>query len=159
MALSADAVRKARGNRQHTDLPIATSATVYIGGLITRRKTTGRAIAAVNSSTNQRIAGVAVEFVGPDASGVGNAAGTEKVRVAYLDEHEFTVQTAIRTNTSLGLNVFVVDDDVVGGTQAGTTGQADVLVGELVAWVDETGTSKAKGYVALRRFADTNIAV
>ena len=162
MALSADAIRNTRGagNRQVAEYVIGTGKTIYLGSLVALEESTGRAEAAT-AATGKRIAGVAVEFVanaGGSADGVGDAAGTESVRVAYGDEHEFTVAAAIRTNTSLGLNVFVSDDDTVAGTAVGTAGTR-LAVGELVGWVDTDGSDKSLAYVAVRRFASTNIAV
>lgn len=154
MALSRDALRPARGNGQLDRLPIATNSTIYVGSLVARRNTTGRALAAT-AATGRRIAGVAFDFEGPNANGVGNTAGTEYVRVKYLDEHLVTIRTAIRTNTALGLNVFVADDEVVAGVGVGTAALR-VAVGELVRF---EASNKSTGWVAVRRFATTNIAI
>lgn len=156
MALSRDTVRKARGNGQIDILPIATNSTIYIGSLVQRANASGRAAAAA-AGTARKIAGVAVEFVGPNGvgTGVGNTSGTEYVRVKYLDEHLVAIKTAIRTNTSLGLNVFVADDETVGGTAVGTSATR-VAVGELIRF---EASNKSTGWVAVRRFATTNIAV
>jgi len=159
MALTEDKNRKARGSGQKLKVAIATSSTVYVGSLVCRRNTTGRCLAAT-AATGRRILGV-VERLDSDAdgpgsgTGVGNTGGTQYAMIRYLDERSFTVATAIRTNTSLGLNVFVSDDDKVCGTAAGTAGKR-VAVGELVAW---DASDKSTGWVAIRRFATTNIAV
>lgn len=159
MALSADKNRKARGAGQLTTVAIATSSTLYVGSLAARRNTTGRALAAT-AATGRRILGVVErldsDVNGPGAgSGVGNTGGTQKALIRYLDERSFTIKTAIRTNTSLGLNVFVGDDDSVGGTAVGTAA-THCVVGELVEW---DASDKSTGWVAIRRFAGTDIAV
>ena len=159
MALSADAIinERALGNKQIDEAVIATGSQIYLGGLVNIRTTTGRALPA-SAATGRRFGGIAVEFVGPDADGLGDTAGTEKVRIAYGHEVELTVDTAIRTNTTLGLNLFVDADDKVAGTDVGTAGTR-IAVGEAVAWSDEDGSDKSKAWVALKRFAKTDIAV
>ena len=157
-ALSQNAIANARGARQLTDIPITTGNQIYIGGLVNQLiGATGRASAGT-AATGRRFVGYAYSFIGDNQDGLGVTGGTEKVRVSYLDELDLAVQTSLRTNTSLGLNVFVKDDATVGGTAVGTGG-TQLPVGELVAWVDETGTDKTRAWVAIRRFAQTNIGV
>ena len=83
------------------------------------------------------------------------ASGTQKALFEYGAEYLFTIKTAIRTNTSLGLNVFVADDDSVGGTAVGTAA-ARVVVGRLTAF---EASDKSTGWVAVGVFGPTNIAV
>ena len=158
-ALTQDVVRKKRGVGGRDTLAIATSITLYVGSLLNRRNTTGRALAAT-AATGRRILGVAQVLKsttnGPSAgTGVGNASGTEEVEYEYGNEHLFTIKTAIRTNTSLGLNVFVIDDQTVGGTAAGTAA-ARVTVGVLRSW---EASDKSTGWVAVGVFGPINIAV
>lgn len=159
MALSRDTNRKARGVGIEDTIAISTGATVYVGSLVCRVNTTGRASAAT-AATGRRILGV-VERLDSTVNGsgagtgVGNTSGTQIALIRYGDERYVAVKTAIRTNTSLGLNVFVADDNTVGGTAVGTAA-THVSVGELTAWAE---TDKSAGWVAIRRFASTNIAV
>ncbi len=160
MALSADKLRNRRGNGTMTKVVIGTGATIFVGSLAARVTSSARGIAA-SAATTRRVLGVVDNFTvngSVDADGVGDTAGTESMDVAYGYEYEFTVATAIRTNTSLGLRVFVADDDEVAGTAVGSAG-VRVVAGTLVAWVDETGTSKATGWVKMLGFTSTNIAV
>ncbi len=151
-------IANARGTPEFTVIPITTGNQIYIGGLVCQLiGATGRASAGT-AATGRRFVGYAYSFPGPIGDGLGVTDGTETVRVAYLDELELTVETSLRTNTTLGLNVFVSDDQTVAGTGVGTAG-TQLPVGELVAWVDETGTSKATAWVAIRRFAQANIGV
>lgn len=152
-ALTQDKIRQRRGNGQVDEYTIATGQTVYIGSLVTRATTSERVRTAA-AGTNRFVVGIAEEFVGPSANGVGNTAGTEKVRVRYLDEHLMTIATAIRTTTSLSKNVFVGDDDTVAGTGVGTAG-VRVKVGELVRF---EASNKSTGWVAVRRFGATDIS-
>jgi hypothetical protein len=161
-ALSADKIRAQRGAQTEERAAIGTASTIYVGSLAFRRTTTGRIFAAT-AATGRRVAGVCVRLDGPNGpgtgSGVGNTSGTQYAVFAYGGEWEMTIKTAIRTNTSLGLNVFAADDDVVAGTAVGTAGKR-IVVGELIAWSSTTSTTdKSKGWVAIRSFATTNIAV
>lgn len=159
MALSRDTNRKARGTGIQITETIGTAATVYVGSLVVRRTTTGRAHAAT-AATGRRILGV-VERLDSDVnglgagSGVGNTAGTQKALIRYGDERSITVATAIRTNTTLGLNLFVGDDDKVSGTAVGSAGTR-VVVGRLVDW---DASDKSTGWVAIAEFGPVNIAV
>jgi hypothetical protein len=158
-ALTQDAIRRSRGKGYREVLAIATSGTVYVGSLLNRRNTTGRAVAAT-AATGRRILGVAKMLNsttnGPGAgTGVGVTGGGEEVEVEYGNEHLFAVKTAIRTNTSLGHNVFVADDNMVGGTAVGTAA-ARVVAGRLVAW---EASDKSTAWVAVAVFGPTNIAV
>jgi hypothetical protein len=157
-AQTQDVIRRSRGTASTERAAIATSSTVYVGSLLARRNTTGRALAAT-AATGRRVLGVAVQKVGAQGpgggTGVGVAGGTEYVKYEYGNEHLFTIKTAIRTNTSLGLNVFVIDDQTVGGTAAGTAA-ARVNAGRLVAF---EASDKSTGWVAVAVFGPTNIAV
>ena len=158
MALSADKLRNSRGAPYQNRLAVATGSTIYVGSLAVRRSTTGRALAAT-AATGRRIEGVVVRLDGPNGpgagTGIGNTGGTQYAIIEYGNEHLVTVATAIRTNTSLGLNVFISDDDKVAGTAVGTAAKR-LPVGELVAY---EASDKSTGWVAIRRFATTNIAV
>lgn len=158
-ALTQDVVRKSRGAGSREVVAIGTSSTLYVGSLLARRTTTGRAVAAT-AATGRRVLGVAKLLnsttAGPSAgSGVGDTSGTQEVEYEYGNEHLFTIKTAIRTNTSLGLNVFVADDQTVGGTAVGTSA-ARVNVGRLVAF---EASDKSTGWVAVAVFGPVNIAV
>lgn len=159
MALSADKARPARLAGRQERGAIGTGGTIYVGSLACRRTTTGRLFAATGA-TGRRVAGVVVRLDGPNGpttgSGVGNTAGTQYAVIEYGNEWEFTVKTALRTNTSLGLNLFVADDDTVGGTAIGTAGKR-LAVGMLTNW--SVDGSKTKGWVAVLTFGKTDIAV
>lgn len=153
MALSADAIRKSRGTPTGKQrLAIATGSTVYIGSLVCYRTTDSRALAGT-AATGRKTAGVAIAFDGTDADGVGDTAGNEYVWVEYGNEHLFTLKTAIRTDTTVGVNLFIADDDEMGGTAVGTAG-VRVPVGECRQLEGST-----QAWVAVRDFASANIAV
>jgi len=159
-ALSADVIRQKRGIGTTTNMVIGTGATVYIGSLIARGTATARGIAAA-VGTVRRVVGVCEAFNvsgSVDADGVGDTSGNERMEVGYGFEYDFNVLTAIRTNTSLGLRVFVSTDNDVGGTAVGTSA-VQVVAGTLVAWTDEVGTSKTNGWIKVHGFTSTNIAV
>ena len=157
-ALTADKSRITRGAGAIRDrLVIFTASTVYIGSLVNRLNAGGRAVAAT-AATGRRFAGLAVAFEGTNQSGLGVTAASEFVVIEYGRPAQCNIITAVRTNTSLGLNLFVSDDDSVAGTAVGSAGTR-VVVGELLSWVDETGTSKATGWVNIRVTGTTNIAV
>lgn len=159
-ALTQDTLRRTRGGDFYQDtMTIGTGSTVYEGSQVNRINSTGRVVAAT-AATGRRYFGLVVRLDddtnGPGAgTGVGNTSGTQKALVRYGDEHLMTIATAIRTNTSLGLNVFVSDDATVAGTAVGSAGTR-VAVGELVDW---EASDKSTGWVASRRFAKTDIAV
>lgn len=157
MALTQDSIPNFRGPALADEMVIATGSQLYIGGLVAIDTTTGRAVPA-SAAADRRIAGYASFFKGPDQNGLGNTAGDERVVVKHQCELEVGVATAIRTSAALGLSVFVSDDETVGGTAVGTAG-VQVAVGELVAFVDETGSDKSRGYVAVRRFAADKIGI
>lgn len=156
MALSADKAppRQSRGRANRLRAAIATSQTVYIGSLLNFVTTTSRVRAAA-AATSRKIAGVCTEFESDSgtATGIGNTSGTQYAWFEYGNEHLFTIKTAIRTHAAVGLNVFVSDDDTVGGTAVGTSA-VRVVVGELV---ERSGTTQA--WVAVHRFAAANIAI
>lgn len=156
-ALTADAIRIDRGDFTLERLVIFTASRVYIGSLVNRLNAGGRAVAAT-AATGRKFAGLAMSFEGTNQSGLGVTAATEFVVVGHGGDVQVTVATAIRTNTSLGLNVFVGDDNELAGTAVGSAGTR-VACGELTSWTDETGTSKATGWLRVKRFATTNIAV
>lgn len=161
MALTQDVIREARGAGLRDEIAIGTSNKIYVGGLVAIRRTTGRAVTAT-AATGRKIGGVCVAFAGAysqatDNKGgaTGNTGGTIRAVIEYGNEFEFDVATAIRTNTSIGLNVFIGADNQVAGTAVGTAGTR-IKVGELVKF---TNTAKSKAFVAVRRFAADNIAV
>lgn len=157
MALSADKVpqRPSRGRAMKDRAAITTSATVYIGGLVSYVTTTQR-VSAASAATNRKPAGVVVAFEADDAlpTGIGNAAGTQYAVFEYGNEWEFTVTTALRTTSVQGLNGFISDDDKIGGTAVGTAG-VRVVAGEIT---DAKYTSTT-AWVAIRRFATTNVGI
>ena len=156
-ALTADAIRITRGDFTLERLVIFTASRVYIGGLVNRLNAGGRAVAAT-AATGRKFAGLAMTFEGTNQSGLGVTAATEFVVIGHGGDVQVNVVTAARTNTSLGLNLFVADDNAINGTAVGSAGTR-LAAGELTSWVDETGTSKALGWLRVRRFATTNIAV
>lgn len=153
MALTQDIIRDSEGSAHKEVISIKTGEQLYVGSSVSKLTTTGRAVKG--GGATRRTAGVALRFLGPNANGLGVADGSEEVEVAYLDEHEFDVATAIRTNAALGLNVFWSDDDAVAGVGVGTA-SLRVVAGELTRF---SAPDKSKGFVAVRRFASTNIAV
>lgn len=159
-ALTQDVVRNARGQGIRDEIAIATSSKIYVGSLCNVRTTTGRAVAATGA-TGRRVLGVCVAFAGAytqatDNKGgaTGNTGGTIRAVVEYAREFEFDVKTALRTNTTIGLNVFVADDATVGGTAIGSAGTR-VPVGILTKF---TNSTKSKAYVAVRQFYTTNVS-
>lgn len=158
MALSADKIRKTRGQPLGEErIAIKTSATLYVGSLVGRVESTGRAKAAA-AATSERLAGLCVKLEGDSGvgTGVGDTSGTEYAIVQYGHEALVTIKTAVRTNTSLGLNLFIADDDQVGGTAVGTAATRNPA-GELTAF---EASDKSTGWIALRRSSpDGNIAV
>src|SRR5690606_8793733 len=159
MALTQDKIRPSRGVGMQVQIPIATSSTVYLGSLAVTRNTTGRLLAGT-AATGRRLAGVVVrkdsDASGNDGgSGVGVTSGTQKAMVEYGNEWLFTVKTAIRTNASLGLDVFIADDDSVGGTGVGTAATR-IAAGRRVRF---EAADKSTGWVAVGVFSKTNIAV
>lgn len=158
-AMTQDRVARKRGAAMSESYVVGTSNTTYVGSLVNRRNTTARVFTGT-AATGRKIAGVVVRkdstTDGPGAgTGVGNASGTQKVLVEYGNEVLMGVKTAIRTNTSLGLNVFVADDQTVGGTAVGTAA-ARVKVGILRAF---EASDKSTGWVAIAVFGPTDIAV
>lgn len=161
MALTQDDIRTRlkRGAAIRESFVIGTSNTIYLGSIANRRSTTGRVFDGT-AATGRRIAGIVVRKdsttngIGA-GTGVGNASGTEKVIVEYGAEFLMKIKTAIRTNTSLGLNVFVADNETVGGTAVGTAA-ARVNAGRLTAF---EASDKSTGWVAIAVFGPTNIAV
>ena len=155
MALSADKVpqRQSRGRATRDRQAIATSQTVYIGGLLNFVTTTGR-VRAGAAATSRKIAGVCVGFEADDATptGVGNTAGTQYAVIEYGNEWLFTVTTALRTYAAQGLNGFVSDDDKIGGTAVGTAA-VRVVAGE----ISTAKASSTTAWVAIRRFATSNV--
>ncbi len=159
-AMTQDRVARKRGSGAIREtFVIGTSNTTYVGAMVNRRNTTGRAFTAT-AATGRRIAGVVVRKDSTTdgfgaGTGVGNASGTQKVIVEYGNEVLMAIRTAIRTNTSLGLNVFISDDQTVGGTAVGTAA-ARVVAGRLTAF---EASDKSTGWVAVAVFGPTNIAV
>lgn len=149
MALSADKIRKTRGTPLGEErIAIKTGATLYVGSLAGRVEATGRAKAAA-AATTERFVGLVTRLEGSSGvgTGVGDTSGTEYAIVQYGHEALVTIKTAIRTNTSLGFNVFVADDDQAGGTAVGTAATRNAI-GELTAF---EASDKSTGWVALRR--------
>jgi hypothetical protein len=132
---------------------ITTAIRIYRGGLVCR-KNTGR-FSAATAATGRRIAGVCVGFEGTLATGLGVAGGTEYAKLRRNLPVLVNIKTAIRTTTSLGLNVFVSDDQTVGGTAVGTAA-ARVVAGHLLEF---EALDKSTGWVMVGVFGPTNIAV
>lgn len=158
-ALTQDRVTRKRGAAIRETLVIGTSNTTYVGAIGLRKNTTARLFTG-SAATGRRIAGIVVRKDSTTngngaGTGVGNTSGTEKVIIEYGNEVSLNVKTAIRTNTSLGLNVFCSDDQTVGGTAVGTSA-ARIVVGQLRAW---DASDKSTGWVAIGVFGPTNIAV
>lgn len=133
---------------------ITTSQKLYRGSVAMFDEDSGRAQEAA-AATGMRIAGLVESFSGATGTGTGVAGATEFAHVRSGCLALVNVLTAIRTTTSLGLNVFASDDQTVGGTAVGTSA-ARVIVGELVEF---EASDKSTGWVALGVYAATNIAV
>lgn len=156
-AATQDRNRKSqRGTPQYTSrLAIKTSSRIYRGTMVNRLNAGGRAVAA-SAATGRRIAGVAIHFEGGTVNtGLGVAGGTEFVTVESGRLYLADVKTAIRTTTSLGLNVFVADDQMVGGTAVGTAA-ARIVAGRLIEF---EASDKSTAWVHIGVFGPTNIAV
>lgn len=134
---------------------IATSQQVFLGSGVQVVTSSGRVRAAA-AATGRVTGGVVVELnaTALAANGTGNTGGTAKVVVEYDRPMEFAVATAIRTTTSLGVDVFWLDDDTVAGTAVGTAG-VRVAAGELIGF---SAANKSTGYVAVRRYRGVNIS-
>lgn len=148
-ALSAAKIRSIRGTVLGEErVAIGTGATLYLGSLANQVTTTGRVVAAA-AATSRRFAGLVVKLEGASGvgTGVGNTSGTEYAVIQYGMEALVSIRTAKRTNTSLNLNVFISDDDTVGGTAVGTSA-VRVAAGELVAF---EASNKSTGWLALKR--------
>jgi len=158
MALSADLIRSSRGRATRMRAPITTGQTVYIGSLLNEvTNVTGSParVRAAAAATSRKIAGVCVAFEADDAlpTGVGNTGGTQYAVFEYGNEWLFNMKTALRTNAAIGLNGFVADDTTIGSTAVGTA-LVRVVVGEIVEKASST-----QSWIAVRRFATTNVAL
>lgn len=154
-AATQDQITKARGTpRYESRIAIKTSSRIYRGTLVNRLNAGGRAVAAT-AATGRKCAGVAVGFEGTYATGLGVTGGTEYVNLEAGRLTLLNIKTAIRTTTSLGLNVFVADDTTVGGTAVGTSA-ARVVAGRLVEF---EASDKSTGWVDVLTVGSTNIAV
>lgn len=157
-ALTQNTIRLTRGKAYRETVAIKTGSTVFEGSEACQINSTGRLVAA-SAATGRGYAGLVKRLDGPNGpgtgTGVGNTAGTQKALIEYGNEHLVAIKTAIRTNTSLRLNVFMADDATVGGTAVGTAGTRKPM-GELVEW---EASDKSTGWVRARVFATTNIAV
>jgi hypothetical protein len=161
MALSADKSpqRASRGRPAgKSRASIVTSTTVYIGSLlneVTSNTALPARVRVAAAATSRKIAGVCVAFEADNAlpTGVGNTGGTQYAVFEWGNEWLFTLKTSLRTNSSVGLNGFVSDDDTVGGTAVGTAA-VRVVVGIIT---ERPAITTA--WVAVRQFAGTNIAV
>lgn len=143
-ALTQDRItRTVRGGTiLNDDIAIKTSSRIYRGGFVNRLNAGGRAVAAT-AATGRRLAGLSVGFRGAVGTGLGVAGGTEYVKVERNVLGLVNIKTAIRTTTSLGLNVFVSDDNTVGGTAVGTSA-ARVVAGTLMRF---EASDKSTGWV------------
>jgi hypothetical protein len=155
-ALSQDKIVKTRevGPVTRQRIAIATASKIYRGSLVNQMTTTGRAVAA-SAATNRRFAGLAVSFEGATGTGTGVTGGTEYVIVEHGQLALVNIRTAIRTNAALHRTVNISDDNTVGGTGVGTS-TLQVRVGELLEF---EASNKSTGWVKLRIFADTTIAI
>lgn len=148
-ALTADKRLKTRGTPEGEErVAIKTSATVYVGGLASRVEATGR-LKASAALDGEKFLGVIVKLEGSSGvgSGVGDAAGTEYAIVQYGHEALVEVLAAYRTSTFLGLNMFISDDQGIGGTAVGTAAARQVC-GELVAF---EASDKSTAWLAVKR--------
>ena len=157
-AFSAAKIRPIRGTVLGEErVAIGTGATLYLGSLANQIITTGRVVAA-SAATARRFAGLVVKLEGGSGvgTGVGNTAGTEFAVIQYGCEALVSIRTARRTNTSLNVNLFISDDDTVGGTAVGTAA-VRVAAGELTAF---EASNKTTGWLALKRSSVAgNIAI
>lgn len=151
-AVTADRETPKRGDGvQETFVDIATAGVVYVGALANRTTTTGRASSAT-AAASRTFLGLVTGL--PDGTGTGVAtAGQVRARVEWGRRVLLNISTAIRTNTALNKNVFVLDNvTVCAGTTAGTAG-VRVKVGTLVQF---EASDKSTGWVWLRQFAPTD---
>jgi len=141
MALSADASRTTRnaGNVMYADYPVATSATVYKGGLGSIVTSTGRLVAG-SAAASRKFVGLITE------TKTGNAAGTVLARVEWNMEAFLPTSTLI-VSARIGTNCAISADDLVTTATNAGTAAVRVLVGEVV----QLGTGGA--WVAIRKFA------
>lgn len=146
-ALTQDKVFQTRGTGVRQKVAIKTSATVYRGGFGSIVPGTGR-LKASAAAAGEHFGGLIVDFDGPTGgTGVGNASGTEYAIIEYGNEVKCVVKTAYRTNTFLNFNMFVSNDQEIGGTAVGTSAARQVA-GELTAF---EASDKSTAWLALRR--------
>ncbi len=144
------ATRTYGGQVNEETFPIATGQTIYVGTLVTAVNTTGRATGGA-VALNRRFLGLAIAL--PDGSGVGNTAGSNRVRVQYGNVALVSIRTAARTFSNIGRNVFIsTNNEVSTGAAAGTAGLR-VKVGPLMRF---ESTDKSTGWVWLRAFGDAD---
>jgi len=131
------------------EVAIATSATVYVGGLV-NFNAAGRLVDATNTA-GQTFAGVVIDPLNdsgsPLATLTGNAAGTVKARIRYNHQLKVGIKTASRTTTNLNKTAFVLDNQTAQGTGVGTTLKR-IAMGPIAIFTDST---KAYAYVTLTR--------
>ena len=161
MAITADKIRKQRAvNNKITETrTIVTGQTVYLGALVNFPGGTSQRVRGSANTAAHMFAGVVEEIVNEtgsfQSSAAGNTAGTMKCRIAYGHQVIVSVGTAARTATSLGKNVFALDNDTVSDATAAGTALVRVNVGTLVEFTDST---KASAWVELRRIAARDAA-
>jgi hypothetical protein len=143
-ALSADASRKTRnrGNVKYHDYVVATGVTIYKGSLCSVNLSTGRLVAASNT-TSRKFVGLATQKV------TGTASGGETCRVEWNIEALVNSLTAL-TTAYIGSNVVASTDNDVTRASA-YTAAVRVLVGELVSF--ESGDT----WVALRNYSEATV--
>lgn len=148
-AVTADRETKKMGSAAEEAMyPIKTSVTLYMGTLV-NLNTSGRLVDGV-AAASQVCAGVVVGF--PDGSATGNAGGTIRAKVEWGRRALLNIQTGLRTNSKLGLDVHVKDNVTVSGaTTAGTAG-VRVRCGALRAF---QASDKSTGWVEILRHAPT----
>jgi len=159
MASTADRNTRARAlnNKVVETHTITTAQTVYIGTLVNFVATTGRVTPAVRNIASRRFAGIVESIVNDSGSvlsaATGNTAGTVKCQISYGHEVLLNVKTAARTFTSVGMNVFVSDNDTVTDTtDAGTsTSNRRIKIGALVQM---EASDKSTAWVSLRKLAN-----
>lgn len=155
MALTEDkTVRTYGASAIPREAVIVSGSQIFRGSLMTRSHSTGRVKAGVDETAHD-FYGICVGFTSEtgEGLGVGNAGGTEKALAVTDLRVEIDVEAAARDDANLGKNMFLADDETVGGPTAQT---GDIKVGELMEWAV---ADRSRGIVWLGHYSDTDATV
>lgn len=144
-AATADRSTETLGTPQEETVAIKTAVEVFIGTLVNKVGATGRLNDGAATAA-ETFAGMVVGL--PDGSATGVAGGTVRARIAWGHRVSLNISTAIRTNTSLGKGVHVLDNQTVAGATTAGTAAKRLLCGTLISW---DASDKSTGWVELRR--------